>query len=79
MMVALTALTATRSGRKSRGSVSGAHWGPRPRQRRFDLHPNGDRFALAPVRESQIAARQDKVVFIFNFFDELRRSAPTKR
>ena len=49
----------------------------RPRQRSFDLHPNGDRFAIAAAPDAT-AARQDKVVFIFNFFDELERLAPTK-
>jgi hypothetical protein len=44
--------------------------------RHFDLHPDGERVALAVVRESG-ATKQDKVVFIFNFFDELRRIAPT--
>ena len=44
----------------------------------FDLHPDGDRVAVEAVLE-QTAARQDKVVFIFNFFDELRRIAPAKR
>ena len=44
--------------------------------RSFDLHPDGERFALAAVPETQTAAKQDKVVFIFNFFDELRRIAP---
>ncbi len=48
----------------------------RPRQVSIDLHPDGDRFALAPVVETETAAKQDKVVFIFNFFDELRRVAP---
>ena len=50
----------------------------RPRQRSFDLHPDGERFALAAAPEAQSSARQDKVVFIFNFFDELRRLAPVK-
>jgi dipeptidyl aminopeptidase/acylaminoacyl peptidase len=48
----------------------------RPRQRSFDLHPDGDRFALAAVPDTPSAARQDKLIFIFNFFDELRRLAP---
>lgn len=51
----------------------------RPRQRPFDLHPDGNRFALATPPEAQTAAKQDKLVFIFNFFDELRRLAPTSR
>jgi serine/threonine-protein kinase len=47
--------------------------------RSFDLHPDGQRFAMAAVQEVQTAEKQDKVVFIFNFFDELRRLAPAKR
>ena len=47
-------------------------------ERSFDLHPDGERFALAAVPETQ-RRKQDKVVFIFNFFDELRRLAPAKR
>jgi hypothetical protein len=49
----------------------------RPRLRSFDLHPDGDRFALAVAPDTP-AAKQDKVTFIFNFFDELRRIAPIK-
>ena len=44
--------------------------------RGFDLHPDGERFALAAVPDAPSSATQDKVVFIFNFFDELRRIAP---
>jgi Tol biopolymer transport system component len=47
-------------------------------QRSFDLHPDGNRFALAKVSETQTDNRQDKIVFVFNFFDELRRIAPAK-
>ena len=40
----------------------------------------GERFALAPVTQTPVGAKQDKIVFIVNFFDELRRIAPvTKR
>ena len=46
--------------------------------RNFDLHPDGERFALAPVTETQ-TAKQDHVTLIFNFFDELRRIAPAAR
>jgi serine/threonine-protein kinase len=46
-------------------------------QRGFALHPDGQRVALAAVPETQAEPRQDKVVFIFNFFDELRRIAPS--
>ena len=44
--------------------------------RMFDLHPDGDRFALAPAPQTLAGTRQDHVTFIFNFFDELRRIAP---
>jgi len=49
----------------------------RPRLAAYDLHPDGNRFALAPAPDAQ-SVKQDKVVFVFNFFDELRRIAPTK-
>jgi Tol biopolymer transport system component len=45
--------------------------------RMLDLHPDGQRFALATRREAS-AVKQDKVIFIFNFFDELRRIAPAR-
>jgi serine/threonine-protein kinase len=43
----------------------------------FDLHPDGQRFAVlkAPGSENQPTA--NKLTFIFNFFDELRRKVPT--
>jgi hypothetical protein len=47
--------------------------------RSFDLHPDGTRFALASAGDSTAAARQDKLVFVFNFFDLLRRLAPAKK
>ena len=46
--------------------------------RNLDLHPDGQRFAVAPAVDES-AVKQDKVVFIFNFFDELRRIAPGAR
>jgi serine/threonine-protein kinase len=48
----------------------------RPGLGSFDLHPDGERFALAAAPENDRAIRQDKLVFVFNFFDELRRLAP---
>ncbi len=42
---------------------------------RFDLHPDGKRIAVLKAAE-QTEVRRDKVVFITNFFDELRRIAP---
>jgi serine/threonine-protein kinase len=48
---------------------------PRAPSRDLDLHPDGERFVVAPGTD-QAASKQDKVVFIFNFFDDLRRVAP---
>ncbi len=42
----------------------------------FDLHPDGERFALATIPQPELEGQANKVVFIFNFFDELRRAAP---
>jgi Tol biopolymer transport system component len=44
--------------------------------RRFTLHPDGNRFAMGKLPDTPAG---DTVVMIFNFFDELRRSAPVKR
>ena len=55
----------------------------RPRNflsRSFDLHPDGQRFAIAKlVTGSETQAKLDRVVLVFNFFDELRRLAPATR
>jgi hypothetical protein len=48
----------------------------RPGFRSFDLHPDGERFGLAAALENESAVKHDKLVFVFNFFDELRRTAP---
>ena len=47
--------------------------------RMFDLHPDGRRLVLAPAADESPATRFDSVVLILNFFDELRRLAPTRR
>jgi Tol biopolymer transport system component len=47
--------------------------------RGFDLHPDGVRVALAKAPNPDTAAKQDKMVFIFNVFDELRRIAPAAK
>ena len=39
----------------------------------FDLHPDGQRVALQSASETPAAEAPDTVVFITNFFDELRR------
>jgi serine/threonine-protein kinase len=51
---------------------------PRPGLGSFDLHPDGERFVLAAGPENDNAVRQDGLVFIFNFFEELKRLVPTK-
>lgn len=62
---------------KPRRWSEGRYAGNRP-WRIFDLHPDGERFAIAPDLQAPGGATQDKVVFIFNFFDELRRIAPAR-
>ncbi|MGH9256016.1 MAG: TolB family protein, partial [Vicinamibacterales bacterium] len=62
---------------------SEARFQPRPSRRSFDVHPDGTRFAVAPVSDTQDGVRQDgvrqdAVVLISNFFDELRRVAPAQ-
>lgn len=39
----------------------------------FDVHPDGERLALAPAPRTPGRSNPDSVVFVFNFFDELRR------
>jgi hypothetical protein len=58
-------------------------WSPvkilaRIRQRSFDIHPDGERIVAAVAPESESDNRKDKLVFIFNFFDELHRVAPSR-
>jgi Tol biopolymer transport system component len=43
----------------------------------YDLHPDGRRVAAAAVHDRAVV--QDKVVFVFNFFDYLRTIAPVKK
>jgi serine/threonine-protein kinase len=59
-------------------------WGPgtfavRPRtpSRDLDLHPDGARLAIAPGQIST-NTKADKVILIFNFFDELNRLTARK-
>ena len=56
---------------------SGRRFMLRPGLRSFDLHPDGGRFALAAAAENDSAVRQDKLVFTFNFDEELKRLVPT--
>jgi eukaryotic-like serine/threonine-protein kinase len=39
----------------------------------FDLHPDGERVALAPASEAPNGGQPEQAVFVFNFFDELKR------
>jgi Tol biopolymer transport system component len=50
----------------------------RPPGKDFDLHPDGERVAMAPAPDVDAAAKQDRVTFVFNFIDELRKLAPPK-
>ncbi|MDP3718720.1 MAG: protein kinase [Acidobacteriota bacterium] len=50
----------------------------RSQNRMFDLHPDGTRFALAPV-EQAAGVKHDKVTFLINFFDHLRTIAPAAK
>jgi Tol biopolymer transport system component len=43
----------------------------------FDLHPDGKRFAVLKAPGTERAPAANKVSFIFNFFDELRRKLPS--
>jgi serine/threonine-protein kinase len=52
---------------------------PTARNRMFDLHPDGKRLAVYANPNLENQAKQDKVAFIFNFFDELRRIAPISK
>jgi len=66
-------------------------WSPgrvssRGTNRTFDLHPDGQRFAVLKAAEQQAEEKRDHVVFIENFFDfienffdELRRVAPASK
>ena len=42
----------------------------------YDIHPDGKRLAVAAAQD-QASVVQDKVVFVFNFFDYLRRLTDT--
>jgi serine/threonine-protein kinase len=44
----------------------------------YDLHPDGKRLAVLAAQD-QSSAGQDKVVFVFNFFDYLRRLTATTK
>lgn len=46
--------------------------------RKYDLHPDGKR-AVVATPDTTGATTYDKVVFVFNFFEELRRLLPAER
>ena len=41
--------------------------------REYDLHPDGERFAVLMAAEEQVEEKRDKVVLIQNFFELLRQ------
>jgi serine/threonine-protein kinase len=43
----------------------------------YDLHPDGKQIAAAAVHDENVV--KDKVVFMFNFFEYLRKIAPVKK
>jgi hypothetical protein len=44
----------------------------------YDIAPDGNRIAgLLPVETAESQQAQNHVIFLLNFFDELRRKAPT--
>jgi serine/threonine-protein kinase len=52
--------------------------GPRL-SRSIDVHPDGERFAVAALPDGDTRDKRDHVRLIFNFFDELRRIAPATK
>jgi Tol biopolymer transport system component/tRNA A-37 threonylcarbamoyl transferase component Bud32 len=56
---------------------SNVRFSPRVVGKSFDVHPDGERFALTAEREPQGHEDTHHVTLIFNFFDELRRMAST--
>jgi serine/threonine protein kinase/Tol biopolymer transport system component len=47
--------------------------------RRFDVQPDGKRIIAALASQQQARLGGNRVVFVFNFFDELRRVAPVRK
>jgi hypothetical protein len=45
----------------------------------FDPHPDGKRFAVLKAPAIRDTPPANKVSFIFNFFDELRRKVPSSK
>lgn len=42
------------------------------------LHPDGKRIAMFPPEEASAAGATTRIVFVQNFFDEVRRRAPAQ-
>jgi len=51
---------------------------PRPRLRSLNLHPDGERLAVSPAEDVQTITKQNHLVFILNFSEELKRIAAAK-
>jgi len=51
-------------------------WSPGQFTGGFDLHPDGNRFAVLKAPGGEETAAVNKVSFIFNFFDEIRTKLP---
>jgi serine/threonine-protein kinase len=45
----------------------------------YDVHPDGERFVVMPVLEAVEPAAHNRLVFVTNFFDQLRRVAPVAK
>jgi Tol biopolymer transport system component len=58
--------------------IPNSHFAPRVVGRSFDVHPDGNRFALVKAADQAPVSRRHHVILIFNFFDELRRIAPPR-
>jgi len=42
----------------------------------FDVHPDGERFALTKATGADTSPKRTHITLIFNFLDELRKIAP---
>jgi hypothetical protein len=54
----------------------GGRYQTRGRNRMFDLHPDGDHVVLALAATPASSGTNAAAQFVFNFFDELQRTAP---
>jgi serine/threonine-protein kinase len=57
--------------------LAGGRYEPILGYRTLDAHPDGKRLAILKPQESQAGEKRDRVVLVFNFFDELRRVVGT--